>query len=403
MKTIALVDWFWEGHHPNYFVHYAIALAQAGYTVAPLCARPPFFERILESKKLPEDIRKRIFPAVYTHRQRPSPNWIPQSWRSAYGYGTFYLFLRKQLRKWQRDNSQSIDLVFFACIYDGDFQHFHLVERFFGFRWSGLYLHARKFRIPNSEIPYWGLMPCPERIFDNRLLHSIAVLDERAVVPLQRISGRSVHIFPDLAVESLPAGGLQRGFAKKLKSFAQGRPIVSLTGHLQWTKGFGSFTHAAKQPGLEGAFFFLGGDLSWSQVSYEDQSSLRQAWEETENLYTHPQHLPEETMNAIIAMSSIVVAAYISFPNSSNVLTKAALFKRPIIVSDGFLMAERVRHYNLGEVVPENNPQALASAIERMLHPNYYRELSARAKWQEYRAAHSFEALVSAMSKAVAG
>ena len=42
-KIIALVDWSWLGHHPNYFVSYAVALAQAGYRVLPLCSNPNDF------------------------------------------------------------------------------------------------------------------------------------------------------------------------------------------------------------------------------------------------------------------------------------------------------------------------------------------------------------------------
>jgi glycosyltransferase involved in cell wall biosynthesis len=405
VKHVALVDWFWAGHHPNYFLHYAMALAYSGHTVVPFCARPQMFEASIAEKRLPQSIRRNIRPAVYTHRQTQSPEWVPRRFQSVFGYICFYLRLRRQLYKWERDNKTCINSVFFACIYDGDFQHFHLVQHFFGFRWSGLYLHARKFRIPNSEIPYWGIMPCPERIFRNRLLTSIAVLDEKAVEPLKAITtGKPVYIYPDLANTDLPTDVNQEPLVKHLQQVAGERPIISLVGHLQWTKGFTAFTQAAASPRMQSALFFLGGEISWSQVSDEDRALLEKAWSESPNIYTHLQHIESDlALNAIIAGSAVIVAAYISFPNSSNILTKAAAFKRPIIVSDGFLMAERVRKYNLGEVVPENDPQALASAVERMLHPDYYPELKSRAKWQEYCAAHSFEALVSAMSKAVAG
>jgi len=42
-QIIALVDWRWAGHHPNYFVNYAVAMAKAGYQVMPFCDNPDDF------------------------------------------------------------------------------------------------------------------------------------------------------------------------------------------------------------------------------------------------------------------------------------------------------------------------------------------------------------------------
>ncbi len=44
-------------------------------------------------------------------------------------------------------------------------------------------------------------------------------------------------------------------------------------------------------------------------------------------------------------------------------LTKAAVFKKPVVVSDGFLMAERVRVYRMGENVPEGDVSAFHSEL----------------------------------------
>jgi glycosyltransferase involved in cell wall biosynthesis len=94
----------------------------------------------------------------------------------------------------------------------------------------------------------------------------------------------------------------------------------------------------------------------------------------------------------------VVFAAYRNFPNSSNVLTKAAIFERPVLVSDGYLMAERVREFQLGEVVPEGDVEAIVQTLERMLAPGYYAELRQRARWADYREAHSTARLKKAMA-----
>jgi UDP:flavonoid glycosyltransferase YjiC (YdhE family) len=95
-------------------------------------------------------------------------------------------------------------------------------------------------------------------------------------------------------------------------------------------------------------------------------------------------------------------AGYRDFPNSSNALTKAAVFERPIVVSDGYLMAERVRMFGLGEVIPEGNAEALVAALRRMLALGYGDELRGRARWKDYREAHSMVRLKKAMEELLA-
>jgi glycosyltransferase involved in cell wall biosynthesis len=153
---------------------------------------------------------------------------------------------------------------------------------------------------------------------------------------------------------------------------------------------------------MQGVFFFLGGDVNWGQISEEEKAKLQRSWERMPNLFAHLQHLPEPTMNSIYAASDVVVAAYRSFPNSSNALTKVAVFECPIVVSDGYLMAERVRRFELGEVIPEGNAEALVAALRRMLAPGYPEELRGRARWKDYREAHSVEQLNKVFSELVA-
>ena len=65
-------------------------------------------------------------------------------------------------------------------------------------------------------------------------------------------------------------------------------------------------------------------------------------------------------------------------------------------------MAERVLHYQLGEVIPEGDAEALVAALRRILQPNYGAELRSRARWQEYREAHSVARLNEVVRELVA-
>jgi len=398
-QIIALIDWRWAGHHPNYFVNYAVAMAKAGYRVIPFCNNPDDFTSrlslklagledegygggIAEPAKLEQPMPSKMRPARY--------RGIHDAWRRFGGLG-------KRLRLWEKSKGTDINLVFFACIYDKDFQHFDRVEKRFGFSWSGLYLHARSFRMPNSPVPYSSLMPCPEKIFSSSLMRSAAVLDEGAVEPMQKIAGgKPIVLMPDFTDEHLPASEDEESdLGHKILSFAQGRPVVSLMGHLQWTKGLEEFTALIKHKSMRDVFFFLGGELSWYGI---DETSKRQEmlkiWQNHENVFAHMQYISSDAeINAAMRASDLIYAAYRNFPNSSNILTKAAVFKRPIIVSDGYVMAERVRKYEMGEVVSEGNLEDIVKAIKLMLADGYSDQLRLRARWEEYHAQHSVDRL----------
>lgn len=388
--TVALLDWNWTGHHPTYFTHFAAAMAEVGIDVVPFGADPEDFGRRLGKLGLDEGAAARIARAGQVSGPAPS-RFRPARWRGWFEARRFFGGLGRLLRTWERRNGRKIDLVFFACIYDRQFECFRSAERLFGFPWAGLYLHARSFRMPGSPIPYTGGRPCPEKIFSSPLLRFSAVLDEGVVKPMSEIAGqRTVVVFPDLTSDELPPpDGEGWGLGERISALAKGRPVVSLTGHLQWTKGLAEFTALASREDMKDVFFFLGGEVNWMEIPHERRAWMERAWEQAGNLYAHRQHLPEVTMNTVIAQSDAIFAAYRSFPNSSNVLTKAALFERPVLVSDGHLMAERVRAFALGEVVPEGDVDAMVPALRRMLEPGYRASLKQRAKWEDYRALHS--------------
>lgn len=393
-KTIALIDWNWMGHHPTYFTHFAAAMAKAGADVVPFSADPEDFLTLVGKSSLPAAVRGRIAEPVRVAGP-VSSRFRPARWRGRYDAWRFFGSLGKRLRTWEHKHGRKVDLVFFACIYDRQFEYFRLAQRQFGYPWAGLYLHARSFRMPGSPLPYTGGLPCPEKIFSSSSLKAVAVLDEGACKALAKITGdKPVLVFPDFTVNGLPPGGVQTGLARKILTFAAGRPVVSLTGHLQWTKGLDVFTAAAAHPEMKDVCFFLGGEINLAEIAPTEKKRMQKAWEELPNVFSHFQRIvSEKDLNSIIALSDVVVAAYRSFPNSSNILTKAAVFERPIVVSDGYLMAERVRCYELGEVIPEGDAKALVAALRRMLEPNYREELRNRARWQEYRNTHSVQRL----------
>lgn len=388
------------GHHPTYFTHFAAAMAEAGVEVVPFCADPVDFLIRLEKAPLPPLVRERVLEPIRVAGPVPS-RFRPARWRRHYDAFRFFGGLAKHLHAWERQQGRKIDLVFFACIYDRQFDEFRFAERFFGYPWSGLYLHARSFRMPGSPIPGWWGLPSPELIFSSRTLRSVAVLDEGALQALGVItSGKPVVVFPDITDTSTGATGQSLG--AKFKALAAGRSVVSLSGYLQRTKGIEEFVSAAAAPSLHGVIFVLTGSMSWHGFNAAEKMRLQRAIETAPNIITHLMELPESAMNSVIEISDVIYAAYRDFPNSSNALTKAAVFERPILVSDGYLMGERVKRFGLGEVVPEGDVRALVTSLELMLAPGYRDSLTQRAKWGEYRVAHSIGRLAEKMRELIA-
>ena len=391
VKTIALVDWNWKGHHPTYFLKLVEGFVACGCRVAAFCQASAV-----------EDVRKETaaFGSVtveacrYVHPRRRLPESLrvrEHAWRVFGG-------LERSFRKLERDHGASLDLVFFSTIYDIEFETIGFSKPWFSRPWSGIYLHARAFRMPGSLMPFFNRPPCPEKIFTHPAMSTVCLIDEGAVEPMRALTkGKTAIEFPDITGTEieLPLDG--DTLAGKLRRFANGRKTVVCLGHLQKTKGLIELCQVASDPGCADICIFFGGEVSWSDLSPEEVRFIQRTWEQSSNVLTHLARLSDATMNALIRTADVVFAAYTNFPNSSNVMTKAAMLERPILVSDGHLMAERVRKYRLGAVVPEGSAEAMVGEIRCLCAEGGDPD----ADYKAYYANHSPEALHIALQKVV--
>lgn len=368
MKTVVLVDWNWTGHHPTYFRKLLLGFRSCGARVLAMCpeASIPEIRDLLDSEIAGDGGAGAVdFIPVRRIGERVRLPAFVRSWdqgRRMFGG------IAACIRRWEESTGEKVSLVFFATIYDFDFENFRHAGNTFPYPWSGIYLHARAFRLPGTPMPYVNRMPCPEKIFTLASMSSACVIDEGAVAPMEKLSGgKPVFEFPDITdctVEEFASGPT---LAEKVIRFAAGRKLVVCLGHLQKTKGIHELCKAARDPGLEDVCFFFGGEVNWVDMSREEAGFIRSTWEQAPNVLTHLARISDATMNALIVAADVVFAAYTNFPNSSNVMTKAAYFRRPIIVSNGFLMAERVRLHKTGRIVPEGDVAAIVSAISELL------------------------------------
>jgi hypothetical protein len=174
-------------------------------------------------------------------------------------------------------------------------------------------------------------------------------------------------------------------------------------GHLRPNKGIINLAKVALNPAMGGIAFAFAGEIPWGMFDPADRESMERAIACAPSAIFHLARIPHEVeYNAIVCASDVIFAAYRNFPHSSGTLTKAAVFEKPLIVSEGHLMAKRVREFRMGEVVPQDDNEAIIQAIRRLTqdYPGWL--VKNNPCWQAYRELNSYPALVKSFTTLLA-
>jgi glycosyltransferase involved in cell wall biosynthesis len=403
LKTIALVEWHWMGHHPMYFNRMILALEEIGMNVLALCPNPTEAAEAAEetrqkssadsSQRGRTQFRKvKLAARRFSHLRSARISAMDWSIRHFAG-------IEKQVREWTRESGGKADAIFYSCMYDGEFEWCSVAQPFLRMPWMGLYLHAMSYRMPGRLNPHVGRVPCPERMFRGRLCKGITILDEGIVEQVSNSVGKPVVAQPDLTDERLAEKEKDRILGEQLKRFAAGRPIVGLFGSLQESKGVLTFLEAARMSESSKICFALGGEMYWN-FDKEVAGQIYRTLAECPHVWNHLARIPgEPRLNDLLSTCDVIVAAYVDFPHSSGIQTKAAVLKKPIIVSDGYLMAERARRFNTGEIIPQGNAPALLDAILKIAQDPSAWVANHRPRWADYCHEHSFERLKASLKQ----
>lgn len=392
--AIALVDWTWTGHHPSYFTFFTKALLRQGWHVVALCPEPDDAVRLLSEQATSDgmaDWEKRVshFPLQRTRFRlsNRTGSLVGMASRADWAWRAF-VGLEKIIRSLSRQKELMIQGVFYACIYNHDFRDVSWVDRFLKYPWLGVYIHAQSIRIPPPALGHSMHFPLPEKMFTGRQCRAIGILDEGIVEELSDRIGKPVVVLPDITDPTLGEECTESEIEASLRKFAGTRKIVGVFGHLNRSKGILSLLKVAELPELQNTCFAFVGELGEKTYMEEEILKIRTAFKESPHIWTHPKRIPtEQELNRLIQSCDIVAACYTDFPHSSNILTKAAFLKKPVIVNDGYLMAERVREHSLGEVVEQGDIKALRDAILLLTKESKDRPFH----WREYASIHSVE------------
>jgi glycosyltransferase involved in cell wall biosynthesis len=107
------------------------------------------------------------------------------------------------------------------------------------------------------------------------------------------------------------------------------------------------------------------GRLNINNLTSEDKKALEDIKAATPtNLFIQETYVADESVfNEIITLADVIFAVYKDFYRSSNMLSKAAYFEKPILVAHQCLMGERVARYGIGLAVAPNDSDAIHQAL----------------------------------------
>jgi len=365
-KHVAIVDGAWVGHHPSYVRIFAKTLLEAGYRVSVFCPSPDevtgcfncndslgvdeltayYFIDLDNStilKHWPERIRKAVISI---------PQWLHMA--SAF--------------KSKFNSKNAPDIIFFAWadIYLKGYLPCWLLDKIFPFSWSGLFFHPRHLRRNNPSRRGRFIHPREEFLANSSYASSIAVLDEGIADLMQsKLSGKKVITLPDFTDET-PAADINH-IASDIRERARGRKVIGLLGDLARRKGLLTLIRMAAQYTKNDWYFVIVGRLHEGTFSTDELTEIKSFIDsQRDNCYVRLGFIESEAQfNALIDVCDAIFAIYVNFPHSSNLLTKAAQFRKRVLVSTGGYMEEVVKRYYLGEAVSEGDVMSGLEVLER--------------------------------------
>ena len=400
MKSIVVVDPFWRGHHPTYMKLFSRVLLSLGHRVIAISPNPQeIMSDIKENAGGQVDfeafeVQEPMTPVIPTSRFQKMKSTL-NLWNAA----------RSSIENAVKITGRSPDLVFFAWLdsYLGNHLSHYLVDRYFPYPWSGLYFHPSHLRIGQRFSPIRkGPLDC-DNILRSPKCRSVAVLDEGIASKLElKLRHKSVIVFPDVADDS-PVD-LRYEDVVRINQLANERKKIGIIGGLAKRKGLLNLLNVAKCAQNENWFFIFAGRLVRSTFTANELAVIDDLKKNPlPNCFFSFSDIPDEPQfNALIKTCDLLYAVYDNFPHSSNILGKAALFDKPVIVANGFCMGERVKKFHLGLQIDGNDVKKTIDAIRSLLNASSSALPDAeKPDFKGYREQHSRDRLSAVFKKLI--
>ena len=239
--------------------------------------------------------------------------------------------------------------------------------------WAGLCITPAYEKRQHTQLPLQGLPQTqaqpslqdqPPSYYALAQYRGTCFLEEAAVDTYRNaFPNKHFTFLPDITDTELPLE--PNALAIDIKRRAAGRRIVFMGGSIGKQKNLAQWVALILSVDPAQWYFVQVGRISHTNLLPEDTQALARIQQQSpENLYVHADYLPNETsFNAIIAAADVIFAVYRDFYRSSNMLSKAAYFEKPILVADQCLMGDRVTQYEIGMAVPSDSPERIQSGL----------------------------------------
>lgn len=255
-------------------------------------------------------------------------------------------------RKQALDHAVTLNL--YIDLYTGDDATWRAFDKAMTSDWVGL------------NIDLTNSLPKPLLAAKSRLRRILYISENTIHFPSSQRPDLGYAWIPDVANVALPAS--PSDLARRIRQQAGSRKIAFLGGAIGGTKSL-SVWYQAMALCDPGAWLFLQvGAVNHSTLTTADRLMLETTLAcKPENLVIIDRYLEDErSFNELIALSDVIWGLYRDFDRSSNILAKAASFRKPIIVSAQYLMGKRIRDYGIGEDISDTDPALVAAALNRL-------------------------------------
>lgn len=144
---------------------------------------------------------------------------------------------------------------------------------------------------------------------------------------------------------------------QNIKARACGRKIISILGALTRKKNLLLFLEAIDRLDTDEYFPLVIGELRKNQYSEEEIKTIYQLVEKHQKngFFMLDYHIPnEKDFDHLIRLSDIIYLQYKNHPFSSNILIRALMHRKAVIVSPGYLLEKLVNQYSWQAVAEED-------------------------------------------------
>ncbi len=278
--------------------------------------------------------------------------------------------LARVLREAEQDEHRPLDFAF--IVYLGyNFLEVGVspgfLERILPCAWGGIWNGPTPGR--NNQSPLVARLWSCEAPLRARNCRTVWVPHRRLVERFQSFNLKTrVMAMPEIA--DLRPAAVDCAAVQRLLAAAAGRRITGLLGCISLRKGIMTLIEAAQiavrdAPEL---FFIAAGEFSRGLCGDDYDGIAAVAARAPANFLFLPGRIPEgPEFNAHVVALDVLYAVYRDFPFQSNLLTKAAHFRKPVLVASGEVMASCTSEFDLGGVVPADDPQAVLNGIRSVL------------------------------------